>query len=84
MRLGVCIEISVSGPSRCYYKLELSGTRISSAQLSSASACTSPGSCAPAQTESFSFTFTRIKTSYTDPGGAVTSRCWDLQSNTSC
>ena len=74
----------VSGPSRCYYKLELSSTRIASAQLSSAAACTSPGSCAPAQTESFSFTFTRIKTYYTDPAGVVTSRCWDLQTATTC
>jgi type VI secretion system secreted protein Hcp len=88
LNLGlVTIEVCgtpVSGPSRCYYKLELSNATVSAAQLSGAAACTSPGTCAPAQTESFSFTFTRIKTYYSDPGGAVTSRCWDLQTASAC
>ena len=83
----VTIEVCgtpISGPSRCYYKLELSNVSISAAQLSGAASCTSATSCAPAQTESLSFEFSRIKAYYTDPSGAVTSRCWDLATATTC
>ena len=83
----VTIEVCgtpISGPSRCYYKLELSNVSISAAQLSGAASCTSASSCTPAQTESFSFEFSRIKTYYTDPGGAVTSRCWDVANGQTC
>jgi type VI secretion system Hcp family effector len=63
-------------PSRCYYKLELSNTRVTGVSVAE-STCSADG-CTPAHTESVSFSFSRIKWFYTDPAGAETSRCFDL------
>lgn len=69
-------------PSRCYYKIELSNARVQAVSVAE-STCSGDG-CTPAQTESVSFSFTRIKWYYTDPGGAESSRCFDLTTLTSC
>jgi type VI secretion system secreted protein Hcp len=81
----VTVQVCGTGaglPSRCYYKIELSNTRVQAISVAE-SACSGDG-CTPAQTESVSFSFTRIKWYYTDPAGNENSRCFDLTTFTSC
>lgn len=71
-----------SGPPRCYYRVELTNTKVTKVAVAESS-CAS-GSCTPAETESVTFTFTRIQWVYTDPAGTVIKKCWDIATSTAC
>jgi type VI secretion system secreted protein Hcp len=84
----VVIEVCrQTAPQQCYFKVELSNSKLTRLDLSGSS-CVGTGACTPTQTESVSFNYTRIKWTYTPftggtPGTPV-ARCWDLLSNTAC
>jgi len=85
----VAIEVCRIGPPQeCYYRLELTNTRIRSIDVAG-SACIDPlTSCTPSQTESVAVFYEEIKWVYTEwdggsPVGTVEG-CWDLVSNTPC
>jgi type VI secretion system Hcp family effector len=71
-----------SGPPRCYYRVELTNAKVTKVSVAE-SACAS-GSCTPAETESVTFTFSRIQWVYTDPAGTVIKKCWDIPTNLAC
>jgi type VI secretion system secreted protein Hcp len=76
-----------TAPQQCYFKVELTNAKLTSVDLSGSS-CVGSGACTPAQTESVSFTYTRIKWTYTPWTGGVAGtpivKCWDLTTASSC
>jgi type VI secretion system secreted protein Hcp len=84
----VVIEVCRTGaPQQCYYRVELTNARVSATQLSGSS-CVGSGACTPAQTESVSFKYTKIKWIYTPwTGGTMGTqviKCFDLAANQAC
>ena len=80
----VNLEICPAAGGACTYKIQLDNTMVSSTQ-SSGAACIAPGSCgAGPEAESISLTFTRIRWTYTPPGGAAKTSCWDRAANKAC
>jgi type VI secretion system Hcp family effector len=83
VKIEVCRE-GTGGPE-CYYKLDLENAIVKDIALSG-SACIDPTtSCTPSQTESVSFTYSKITWRYVGFGKAKsTCGCWDLVKGGSC
>jgi type VI secretion system Hcp family effector len=84
----VTIEVCRNtAPQQCYYKIELTNTKMSGTSLSGSS-CVGPGACTPTQTESVSFKYTKIRWTYTPWTGGVAgtpvTKCFDITLNLAC
>lgn len=82
--IEVCRDTS---PEQCYYKVELTNAKVTGIDLSG-SACVGSGACTPSQTESVSFSYTKIKWTYTpwtggSPGPQVM-KCFDVAARMAC
>ncbi len=78
-----------AGPQpECYYTLVLQGTYIQAIDLAGSSCIDPATSCTPAQTESVTFTYTKISWTYTEfsngKQGQTICKCWDAQGGASC
>lgn len=82
--LDVCRS---TAPQQCYFKIELTNAKLTSVDLSG-SACVGTGACTPTQTESVSFTYTKIKWTYTPwaggSAGTPVTKCFDIALNAPC